>query len=126
MRDILFRGKVKNSEIWVEGSLLVFPRTRRMKILVWNRADLEFDGFEVEPETVGQYTEVSDVNGKRIFEGDVMEFDFCGFHYIGVVNMTEGNSRIVCEEGAFFLDDTVMMKLAVKVGNVHDNPELLN
>ena len=76
MREILFRGKRSDNGEWVEGSLFVFPNTKRTKILVWNQADLDFDAIEVSPETVGQFTGLTDKNGTKIFEWDIVEQTF--------------------------------------------------
>ena len=66
-REILFRGKRTDNGKWVEGHLIVFPKSKITKIMVWNMADIDFDAIEVRPETVGQFTGLTDIHGKRIF-----------------------------------------------------------
>jgi len=101
---------------------------------------LKFRHFEVIPETVGQFTGFSDNNGIEIYEGDILEFITqrkYGFQYDG------GKVRFKVEFGKFNpLNDTlydfigfhanggsIQYKLhygCVIIGNIHDNPELIN
>lgn len=115
MRKILFRGKDKFGGRWIEGSLLVFPDTGRMKILVWNRAELDFDGYEVFPETVGQYVGAEDITGRKVFEGDVLRF-VAEDGYTGEI-YTEAKKWLR------YVNECIFSEMEI-VGNVHDNPEL--
>lgn len=147
MREILFRGKRIDNGEWVEGSFLldgeahrpldkdhlpfsnryIVPETDLENIdTVFNDGSyyLRTEGYHVIPETVGQFTGLT-AHGKKIFEGDLMEFEAYGILYRGVVTIEGGNTGVFCKGGSPFLDDTIKRYDAVKIGNIHDNPELL-
>jgi len=69
MRDIKFRGKRVDGKGWVEGCFINYwtPYGQYTGIMDW-----KCDHYEVDPETVGQYTGVKDVDGKEIYEGDIL------------------------------------------------------
>lgn len=122
MRDILFRGKRVDNGEWVEGFYLVLPTGET--VILSNK------GYaKVIPETIGQYTGLYDKNGRKIFEGDIVEFTD---KYTG----RKGKAKIVFEafkwkySGCYYggnpivwlcIDDT-SIKFEV-IGNIHDNPE---
>ena len=85
--------------------------------------DGHYHHVKVDPETVGQYTGVLDWNGKRIFEGDYIS----GSKYKGVVNFGTG---CFCVKGRNYrsnpaIDIVINEDVVVVVGNIYDNPELL-
>ena len=125
MREILFRGKREDNGEWVYGNL-IYRRIWETDICVIRVFDSGFDNYEeydVIPETVGQYTGLTDKNGNRIFEGDICKHrsNYSGNTVISVVTYTDGHFlALVCENSGFELSE----KLEV-IGNIHDNPELL-
>lgn len=129
MREILFRGKRADNGEWVEGCGIIATENWVSILAViddleTNSADVE--EYEVIPETVGQYTGLTDKNGKKIFEGDILKSE--RFDAVGVVISNEWNCP--CCDGVFGYridgdGDLRDFKWYEVVGNIHDNPELL-
>ena len=136
MREIFFRGKCKTDNEWLYG----FPYVTRKNAVKINWYCSEFGSMrtdEVDPETVGQYTGLTDKNGVRIFEGDILkstikiiDCDDEGFsisHYdkedIGIVEWRKDGFMIAHKSGtwarSFYGCENYV------IGNIHDNPELL-
>ncbi|MDY6287971.1 MAG: YopX family protein [Bacteroidales bacterium] len=131
MKEILFRAKRLDNGEWVYGYIRHYQNNQHTteKWTIYEPAlSLE---YEVDPATIGQYTGLTDKNGTKIFEGDILKVFYYGKSKIfGVVKF--GKTR-------FFIDDNFMgmgdyMKTPMNemfsryefevVGNVHDNPEL--
>ena len=137
MREILFRGKSKsiNKGEWMYGSFIEDTDLNacciRDKSLVYELVDRE---------TIGQFTGLIDKNGKKIFEGDI----------IRAITLDTGSEEIAVVCFGNFIDEnngdeyigfyiefdgikTTATQLAMKecknrieiIGNIFDNPELL-
>ena len=143
MREILFRGKRTDNEKWICGHLLEqnIPDYRSYIVMsiiaeLDNRhiEIMEFDINEVIPETVGQFTGLTDKNGKRIFEGDICRFKRFNDVHVGkiVFNVTTASFVMWYQSivGAYGEKATQKMLLSVcddieVIGSIHDNPGLL-
>lgn len=144
MRKILFRGKERDTGEWIEGYYLfeVDPLSmeREHHFIIYQFEDeRSYCGPRearriVDPDTVGQYTEQTDKNGAMIFEGDIVTMPMYPCEG-GVINPI---GVVVFEDGAFFvkwvdneyekrhLVGNMNSKTAEVVGNIFDNPELMN
>ena len=129
--EILFRGKRIDNGEWVCGDLLQDVESGICAIVSYvnlggNIHDLsESCIFAVIPETVGQYTGLTDKNGKRIFEGDIVSLvKHDGLIY--KVVYVPCRYELVNSKGVncFVLDIYKSENIEV-IGNIHDNPELL-
>lgn len=124
MREILFRGAQKvdcaKSLVWYEGSLIIETDgyTGEKEYYIQN----ENGSYLVIPETVGQYTGLTDKNGKKIFEGDIVKNEY---GYIGLIVMKTCRYYIEWQSGNFSNDLYVFADSLEVIGNIHDNPELL-
>lgn len=130
MREIKFRAKDRQHR-WHYGDL----RHHANKDVCIYPQDGNC-GVAVDPLTVGQYTGMTDKDGKRIFEGDVVEvYDFTSVYaskYTGVVKMVRGCWRVDHYDTIFesvfhtplMFDDFADKKTKV-IGNTFENPELI-
>jgi uncharacterized phage protein (TIGR01671 family) len=132
MENILFRGKNSIGE-WVEGDLMHGVRHQKGKAYIWHEiADDSFDikEYEVIPETIGQYTGLTDKNGKKMFVGDIVAgaVTWQEHRKNGIVTFRDGSFGLLWYRGEIeqFNPFTSMCNIVYEViGNIHDNPELL-
>ena len=130
MREIMFRGKQKVGDYWICGDLRQWSETRKGIL------DYSFGGTrEVYPETIGQFTGLTDKNGKKIFEGDIVKSEFTQKPYkvcFGEYTYTDeyGDEESAYgwyneEEGGYATAFGSPDAWATVIGNIHDNPELM-
>ena len=133
MREILFRAKRLSDGEWIDGSLFIDEKKDKHEILV-GYVNYRI-GWEVDPETVGQFTGLTDKNGKKIFEGDIVIYDNTpynayGHKVIGEIVWRKWAWKCRYKEYgstyhyAIGAEDFFGPKSEI-IGNIHDNPELL-
>ena len=125
MREVLFRGKRTDNGKWVKGYLYITHIGAHEIGSYDAEINIERFTFDVIPETVGQFTGLTDKNGVRIFEGDIVSLvkhDSLIYKVVYVPCRYElVNSKGV---NCFVLDIYKSENIEV-IGNIHDNPELL-
>lgn len=160
MREIIFRGKSRRYLNWVEGSLINIGKyccilepdceSYGATYLDADLGDIDGQAVPVIPESVGQYTGMVDKNGKKIFEGDIVELkthggtidryliwwnkEMCmmtavsldGIEFNGHDYWDGGPNAIEYSTFCLMMQDPYGDFEYIKViGNVHDNTELI-
>lgn len=122
-REILFKGKRVDTGEWVEGSLI------GNDVVVGRIVEFEEDYFctefwyKVDPETVGQFTGMTDKKGKKIFEGDIYSMGEKNILYVVIFDKSQFIGKQVGNRSLAGLE---YWKSDIEIiGNIHDNPELL-
>lgn len=149
MREILFRGKLVDTGEWVYGSFCMDALEQFNGlcgidgfIRLYDKLKGKMQSYEVDRETVGQYTGLEDKNGKRIFEGDIVKGLNCTGVWTGYVIWIDKISgfglKWIHRDAPTSFENCPMIRfltsqcgrpgeyLAEIIGNIHDNPELMD
>ena len=147
MREIKFRAKDTLEKNWYVGSYIFTDdntnnpfRSRPFKeshrIIFYSRYDWNMGGWndvEIDPSTLGQYTGLKDKNGKEIYEGDIIGCDNPNIKHLIFFNEKQGRFMAALDGdienycyGVCGLDDSRWNATKEVIGNIHDNPELIN
>ena len=129
-REIKFRGKTIESSIgWIYGDLIqspgIIPVIQRFEKTIEIKGEKcqQFSQDKVHPQTVGQFTGVTDGEGREIYEDDIVAIyheKHCTF---------KGKVEFLCGQFVVNSKDKLITALSRKpwqvIGNIHDNPELM-
>ena len=138
MREILFRGKRSDNGEWVEGDLIqvgLHDKPKYASIMPQTPVSCVYG---VLAETVGQYTGLTDKNGKRIFEGDIIQFgarikdvrwnsETMAWELtdIGVPDCDVNHLHNTVSLSELYVETCYGEMTSEVIGNIHDNPELM-
>ena len=135
MREILCRGKRKDNGEWAYGYLYI-RNDGQYEISFYSKYfDSERFTYDIIPETVGEYTNLTDKNDKKIFEGDIIKQinSYDKLEMTGFVRFSKSSQFVISHtytEKENCYKRGMKKAFAIKtnceiIGNIYDNPKLL-
>lgn len=142
MREILFRGKSTKTNQWIYGGFHIWEKRQvcvfgndRLKddeiscvITVNSFADWNMprtmQAVEVIADTVGQYTGLTDRNGNKIFEGDIVNI-LTENEEIGIIVYEDGGFIVRADKFSIDFINNINGTDVEVIGNKYDNPKLM-
>lgn len=133
MREILFRGKSIEDNKWVYGDLIREKKSfGKICTRIYRTTNNGWELIDVDSKTIGQYTGLTDKNGNKIFENDIVA-------YWDTYNTENGQSEADCIGKVVWDDETISFQVTNRlsaesyevldecsiIGNIFDNPKLL-
>ena len=135
MREILFRGKRCDNGKWVQGFYVRADHHWHKNGIHkdWIALGASANGgwfalhnkYAVKAETVGQYTGLTDKNGKKIFEGDIVQGKDRLEKHLEVFGYIDHKNGSFVITGDFMTHYRWLDYEVEVIGNIHDNHELL-
>ncbi|MFT4170594.1 MAG: YopX family protein [Dysgonomonas sp.] len=118
MRQIKFKGKRISDGVWLYGDLMHLEKDFKplIKIIDWSTKDQEVD-----PDTVSQFTGLTDRNGKEIYENDIVSFPVK--HKNLLVEWNDDLCVYQFSDGSLINSGDNYSEIIFIVGDVFDNPE---
>ena len=133
MREILFKAKrISNSE-WVQGNLIADEQNESNVFIGYvsgTNPDETIDGVDlamVDPLTICQYIGLTDKNGQKIWENDVVQYCDCTVENYVIAWEADKACFEYQQYGCSIMNFDELSGIEVEViGNIFDNPELMN
>ena len=133
MREYKFRGKRIDNGEWVYGYYFIEERDIEDGIIwrdipkIQQRYGDHFQYFDVEPDTVGQYTGWNDKNGKEIYEDDLVQvLDYASWEGLYKVVWDEESLMYVLVDAYGDKEKMCEFEHYLVRGDIHENPELFD